>query len=492
VTLVATMLASPVVAQQYYSNAGVSMSVGASTNPNLLPRGEEQGEIGLNLSPYFNFNGTAPGGRLRYNGSGNLSGQVQWNQGEGSSTYFRPQASLNGSLEAVNNFFFVDARALVYSQLDNAFLATPGPYSPTNTSTSYQLGVTPNFRGTAFSQYDYEVRSDNSWTNFTGTSPQYSANNSFNIQKSPNPWGGVFNFTQTIVSSDIEGQPNLISYVSRLSLRYAISSSLAVGFRTGLEKYNYTVADRSWQRYYGAEIGWQPSERTSLEGYYEDRVFGNSWNVAFSHRRPLSAFTFNSSRLLTSTPQQFLSVPGLANVQSLLDASLTTRIPDPIERQRAVDELIRQRQIPQDLLAPIIINSEGVQVTESNSATLFLYTRKDSLAFNLFWTSTLSSSGISTIAPVSSKTLQRGASANYGRQLNPTTSFNTTATWRNTQNQFDVGQETTQTQIYLSLNWNLSKRTAGTLGTRYQWITSTYTNDAVEAAIFATLSYSFR
>ena len=55
----------------------------------------------------------------------------------------------------------------------------------------------------------------------------------------------------------------------------------------------------------------------------------------------------------------------------------------------------------------------------------------------------------------------------------------------------DTSQHTTQTQLRLEASRQLGQRTDGTLGARYQWITSTVTNDATEAALYFTLSFSF-
>jgi hypothetical protein len=69
--------------------------------------------------------------------------------------------------------------------------------------------------------------------------------------------------------------------------------------------------------------------------------------------------------------------------------------------------------------------------------------------------------------------------------------MNASASWRDTEDAFDASQFTTQTQILLSMNWSLGRRTSSTIGARYQWIRSSVTNDATEAAIFASLNYSF-
>lgn len=490
----ALVSADPALAQRLNLGLTMGTTVEASTNQSLRPRGEEDPVARLILSPGFVVSGTAPGGRLRVEGSGDLGAQLQLStNSDESGTWFRPNGNLNATLEAVENFFFIDARAQASSQLDSPFLATTSPTSPFNTSTAYQFGFTPYIQGRLPYDFNYLVRSDNSWTNFSDSDMQFASTNSVDVSRRPQPLGGAFNYTRSLVSSDLPEQGNLVSEVARASLRYALTSSLALGARIGAEKYNFALlaANRGWRRFYGAEVGWNPNERTSVEGYWEDRLFGNSWQLSASHRRPLTAFTITSSRLLSTTPQQFASFPGLFSLRALLDAQLTTRVPDPNERQRLVDEVIASGQVPAQFLTPVIINAEGFQIIENNVATAVLTGKRESVSLSLYMNITTTSPGLSAAAPIGSKTRQRGVDVTYGRQLTPTLSMNTTATWRNTIDEFDASQYTRQTQLLLNMNWTLTRRTTGTLGARYQWIDSTFTNDAVEAALYATLRYTF-
>lgn len=453
----------------------------------------------LVVSPYFSVSGNL-GDKLTISGAGSLGASLRLSLREedtfSTSSYLRPSGAIEGTWEAVDNFFFVDYFAGLQSTLDDPFLATTDPTSPVNTTTSYQVGVTPYIRGSIAAGYaDYELRSANYWTNSWSDRPdysgQYSATNSVRVDRAPQPFGFAFLYEQRLLSSDVEGQPLLNAESARLSLRYALTDSLAVGVRIGAERYNFTLAARDWQSYYGAEFAWRPNSRTSLEGYWEDRVFGNSWQVAFNYRRPRAALTVTSSRLLSSTPQQFLTFPGLANLSALLNASLETRIPDPAARQRAVNDLLARTPLPADLLVPSIIYTENFTIQETSAARLVFFGQRYSLAWNMFYTITQSAAGISSTLPVASETLQRGTSLVYSRALARAASFSATASWRNTQDRLDTSRETTQKTLRLDLSRDLTSRITGTLGARYQWITSTVTNDATEAAVYGTLNYRF-
>jgi len=486
----------PVRAQRLDFGASVDVYGLASTNPDLAPKGQERPDIRLIFSPGFSLTGTI-GERFQVSGSGTLgaSASLSLRDGASFSTSLRPSGALNGTLEVVDNFFYVDVRAGLQSGLNDPFLATTGPYSPTNTSTTYQVGISPYIKGRLFGDLEYQARSDNNWTGQAWGDvdyrAQYSATNTLLVERSPRPIGGAFSLQQQLLSSSVEGQDLLETLTARFSLRYALTSYLAVGARVGAEKYNYTLTANEWQRFYGAEMSWRPNERTVLEGYWEDRVFGNSWQLAFTYRRPLMALNAVSSRLLSNTPQQFLTFPGLNSLVSLLNSALTTRIPDPIERQRAVIDVLSRTQLPAELLTPTILYSENFTIQELNNASVVYYGQRHTLTFTVWQTITEYSAGISAALPFSNKTKENGTELAFSRQMTPVTTTTATASWRSTENMLDTSQKTTQTQLRLEASRTLGRRTDGTLGARYQWVTSTVTNDATEAAIYFSLTYSF-
>lgn len=481
----------PAIAQRWNVETGVTLNGTVSSNPNLAPKGQEKADAWLEISPWFSLIGTGEGGRLRASGSGNLGASLRIGLQDATDFSIRPSGSLNATLEAVDNFFFIDARAIVASTLDNPFLATTDPNSPVNTSTSYQLGLAPYIRGRLFGQYDYEVRSDNSWTNSVNWQGQFAATNTATISRAPQPWGFALSWQQQLLQSNVEDQGLLDTQTVRFSLRYAVTNNFAVGARIGAEKYNYTLKANDWQRFYGAEASWRPNDRTNLEGYWEDRVFGNSWQASFTYRRPQMAFNIVSSRLLSSTPQQFLTFPGLTNLVSLLDAAFTTRIPDPVERQRAIVSFLSQTQLPAELLTPTFVYSQNFTIQENNSASVVYYGRRNSLGFTVYSTITEGTAGISTQIPVTSKIRQQGTALSFNHQMTPITGLTATANRTNSENLFATSQQTTQTQLWLQFNRRLGLRTDGSIGARYQWVNSTYTNDATEAAIFFTLNHRF-
>lgn len=487
-------------AQRLDFNSGVRLSAVASTNPDLAPRGQEQSDAWLVLSPFFSVTGRL-GDKATLSASFDLGASLRLSAREGfeytSSSAIRPSGSLATTFEVVDNFFYVDVRAGIQSTLNDPFAATTDPISPVNTTTSYQVGITPYIRGTLVPGVEFEARSANSWTdrawgeetaNYRG---QYAGTHSVRLDRAPRPLGWSLTYQQQTLSSRVEGQGLLRTETARASLRYALTGSVLVGARVGAERYNYLIGARDWQTFYGLEAGWRPSERTSFDGYWEDRVFGNSWQLTATHRRPRFALSAASSRQISNTPQQFLTFPGLASLVSLIDAAFTTRIPDPIERQRAVVDFLSRTRLPEELLTPTIIYAEGFTIQELNTATMVVYGTRQSLALTVNQGVTEYSSGLVPGQPFENKTKQRGAELVFNRQLARDASATASASWRETENARDASQRTRQTQLRLEASRALTRRADATLGARYQWISSTVRNDANEAALYATVSYRF-
>ena len=66
---------------------------------------------------------------------------------------------------------------------------------------------------------------------------------------------------------------------------------------------------------------------------------------------------------LQTFPQQLLIPAG--NTQAVVDAIFQARIPDPVERQKAVDNFIQQTGLPPTLGAPFTYYTNQIYVVES-------------------------------------------------------------------------------------------------------------------------------
>ena len=100
-----------------------------------------------------------------------------------------------------------------------------------------------------------------------------------------------------------------------------------VSASVGYERNEFTATESSGP-IYGVGFIWRPSQRTNVVGDWEHRFFGSSYQFSFDHATPLSVWSVQASRSITSYPQQFATVPGGVNIAAFLNNLFVLRVPD--------------------------------------------------------------------------------------------------------------------------------------------------------------------
>jgi hypothetical protein len=131
-----------------------------TNNANYGASSTRQGDLILEFIPALAFN--REGGRLRVNGTValNFLGYVDGTQ----VSSILPNADIRANLEAIDNFFFVDASLFAGQSVLNPFLPSSASSSTNNLYTSTQARVAPYFTGNIGPDVSWLVRSDNSYT----------------------------------------------------------------------------------------------------------------------------------------------------------------------------------------------------------------------------------------------------------------------------------------------------------------------------------------
>jgi uncharacterized protein (PEP-CTERM system associated) len=488
--------AGPASAQRWATTAALDGGVTFTDNGNFGSSEEQKSDVIVTLTPRLGF--LRDGGRLRVSGDVALpvTTYVRGTQASG----IDPSFFLNASLEAVENFFFVDASMQLTREVDNPFGAQTPIGSDVNDQDVFRASISPYITGNIGSRIRYQLRNDSSYTRSKGgefeLENDYAIRNFAEIALLPRPLGLRATFTREDASAN---DPGAVSYrysseIARAGVDYAPTAQLLLTAYGARETNNYPGID-SDRGFYGASVSWKPSERTNLFGAWEDRYFGGSWRFSFDHRMPRLAWAFTSSRDDSTTPQRFLGVPATQNVAALIDASLTTRIPDPIERARAVEDLIVSRGLPRTLAGPIDIYTERLEIQTSTVGTVTLIGVRNTLAFNLFMTKTqgVYSALFPSVVPGSDQdNEQRGVGLSFGHTLNAVTTVSADASWRETRGLRSFADEQTTQQTYqLRVTRSLAPRTSATAGARYQTLKSNVEPEGTEVAVFVGLGHRF-
>lgn len=132
-------------------------------------------------------------------------------------------------------------------------------------------------------------------------------------------------------------------------LRWRYSPQISATASTGYDSYDYkalggTTAGRSWS----AGFIWTPSSRTRVQASFGRRYFGKTGSLAASHHSRHSVWSINYSDAVTTSRQQFL-LPSTIDTAALLDTLFSASIPDPVQRQQAIQAYLQATGLPPSL-----------------------------------------------------------------------------------------------------------------------------------------------
>jgi uncharacterized protein (PEP-CTERM system associated) len=426
-----------------------------------------------------------------------------------------PQVALTGNAELIERFFFVDADVNVSQQFLTPFGARPQDLATTtdNRYTSQFYRVSPYIRGEAPNNVSYELRNENIWSNLNdtpttvdgvpiSTSNSYTNHTIGRIGRDPLPFGWQIDYDRNDVRfTDQDGQ---LMELARLRLRYRVGPTLELAASGGYERNDFPFTDYEGA-IYGAGYRWRPNPILASEGFYEYRFFGSSYSFSFDYRTPLSVLSVNASRLITTYPQQLAALPAGGNVPLLLDRIFSSRIVDPTERQRVVDQVIRDRGLPETLAGSLTLYTQQVTLQNNAVVTMGLLGARNSIFLNGTYLRQEPIAGSGDPLPPELSGLndntQYGANLIWTHQLTPLVTVGANLGWARTISNdpivlpgFEGALERTNlTAVRALVSRPLSPRTTVYAGARYQRQTSNLPgNDYSEAAAFAGLNYQFR
>ena len=484
------------------SGAGATTPIAASftlletltNNVNLAPSAARQGDLVTQLTPTLLLNersahtslyGSVSVPILLYARTGAENNQVY------------AQANVAGSLEALEKHFFIDGSASVSQQYLTPFGAAPiGLTNATqNRYTSETYSVTPHFGGASAGGITYELRDANTWTNLSnapaGVNNAYTNDLTGRLVRDPAPWGWFAYYDATRVKFTDQGP--LDTQLARLALTYQVDPQLQTAVDGGYENNRYPLTSYRGP-IYGVGGKWRPTERTHVEGAWEHRFFGSSYLFNFDHRMPLSVWSVNASRNITSYPQQLATLPAGGTVALLLDQLLSGTIPDPGQRQSYINQLIQNQGLPTLASAPITIYTEQISLQENASATVGLIGARNSVFLTGYYLRSQPITAAGTPLPgflAQNNNTQTGGDISWTHKVTPFTSLTAGVNYLRTVANEPLTGTSKQGWARAVLTTNLSRETNLYAGARYQVFRSDVSSDYSEAAVFVGFSYSY-
>ena len=413
------------------------------------------------------------------------------------------QNSLNatGTLEAIENWLFIDASAFISQQSISAFGAAPAS-SGVNTNANSNIAETGNYsfspyiRGSFGSYADYMLR----YTLIT----THAKSNAVANADSEN-WLGTLKGKTSLASVgwSVDGSAAIINQGALRSKKdnrlrgvvyYQFDPQFQVSLIGGREENNYETLDMASSTIGGAGFTWTPTERTKLAFSRESRFFGPSNTFEFSHRTALTAWQMSARKDVSSTGTTQQTV-NLGTNAELLNSIYSSAIPDAATRAAYVNALLLASGISPNAELQGGFLTSGTVLQQLRQASFALIGARNTVTFAATQSNTqnvtlLNGLGFDYGSGSSSNNVdQIGASVNWSHKLTPQSSLIASAAYLNSEGTGTNTLETTQKLLNVNFVTSLGPKTNAGVGARR--VVASGTTEYTENAVTGTLSHRF-
>jgi len=404
-----------------------------------------------------------------------------------------------GTMEVIDDSLFIDVRSAIGRNNLSSFRGR-AQWDTLNTEHQSEvryLSVSPRWVGhigrgdTQFSMsYDGEALS-------YGSGMNNQRNGTFRARLFDPTAGERFGWSLDYKNSGNSYQDHGQSKVEDTSLTgtliFHVTRQFSLRAIAGTEKNNYMTGKDDSGTVTGYGLNWQPTPRTTVDGLFENHVYGDTYDVKFSHRRPLSAWQVSVTRKISSAYQTAPS-----NVDSyyydLFSSALLSEIPDPAERDQAVRELLKDLGISS---ATSFGNfaTNAFFVDRRIQAGVSLIGARHTLAFAVYHSEKEKTNGDQVTNPnddfANNDNIEsEGVSVSFSHSLTPKSGINAALHWSRSEGTGGGAAQSRRTSgINLGYSTQLGHKTFGAVGLRRQ--TSSGSDEFTENSVNALLSVSF-
>ena len=467
----------------------ISVSETYTTNA-LLSNANQRSDLITQISPGIRI--SSNGGRIRGSLDYALTQQLYANN----SSRHRSQNALTaaGTVEAIDNWAFVDFSGSIGQQAISAFGAPAGDGSAVNSNSTETavFRLSPYVRGRFGSAAEYEARYSLS-TSRSGAVARSDVNSS-DLALRLNGTGG-----RQGLGWSLTGDHQTIDYSAGRStssrrlngyLSYPINDKWGVYVKAGTESSDFLVANNQNQNFTavgvnftpndeaqfsidrdsrgstGLVLKWAPSRRTSVSVTRERRLFGDTQTIALAYRTANTAWTFSQSKGAVTNTGLSVGAPTQSLYDTLL-AQFSAGETDPVRREQFGAFLIANGIRPANTAIGGFLTSAlslqnhqqlsfalfGARNTISVIATRSSNTRLDTASVSV---DDLSRSGV---------VRQNGVVVNLSHRFTPASVLNLAASSQNASG--SAGQAGTSTKsVNVNLSTRLTKDTTASIGAR--------------------------
>jgi uncharacterized protein (PEP-CTERM system associated) len=277
----------------------VSANLTYTDNEGLRSSNEKSAFI-ASITPSFSLHREAARSNI------DLTAALELNNQDGGGENFNPRLQFDSNWELFEDHFFIDVDATAGQNSSDPFTSTSinSINSGSDVATTYDLQVSPYFINRFRRYADLEARYTRDKQINKGSVTDGSSSDIISISlNSGEAFSRVFwglNYTKDEISSEQTTDSNFESYTANVG--FAVNRSWRVNGRVGAENNDFTSTRSSndgdtW----GVDVIWTPSPRTSLTVGYDDRFFGGTPTLDFTHRFRRSAINLSYSKEVTNS-----------------------------------------------------------------------------------------------------------------------------------------------------------------------------------------------
>ncbi|WP_083928308.1 TIGR03016 family PEP-CTERM system-associated outer membrane protein [Marinobacterium rhizophilum] len=444
IRLTTTALLTPVATAQasdWKFTPEIQVTEHYTSNLNLTSSDEEASLIS-EVRPGFSL--SKQGSHLQANMDYRLQ-YLNYSSDQASDDYHH-QLGLSANSELIDDRLFLDARSTYSQQLINNRSASAGDSlsAPDNFTDTFTFQITPRWRqrlgrySTFGADFSYDmVRYDGVNDNSDG----YRTNFFLDNQSNPSKFYWALNLDTNQATPDTSATSQSETLDIELGYRYShqLDGKLRYGYVDN-HLDNPTQSEAQAGDFWGADLSWNPSSRTSLSASYNSRLQSNqSYGLTFNHRQRHTNWSLAYNKNISSVREELLQLTPIGTLICPSTASFAITdcrlvgggspvLPGPGERAIT-------------LVTPLPTLSEEQFIQQSLNANLVISKGKSLWTLGLFRTE--------REFQVQARTEEdMGANAGWTIQVSGRTSLSTLYTWSRLE--ADLG--TTDYQQALSLN----------------------------------------
>ena len=466
-------------------------------NVSLAPRGATLSDSVTQLIPGIAVATSGP--RLRFNAR-YAPEFLYYQKLDPQETVFH-RGHATGTLELAQDLFFVEAGA----QVDQYEISLRGPiYGGSNinvagnratTRTSYLNPYLVHEFGSG-ARAEARLRLSTMRADDPAIADNDAGRVNLRLESGPAPTRLLWDLAYESETIDYEAGQESRSQGFTAGGRLRIIPTVGLLARAGEERYESAIAGSEVKgSLWSVGFEWTPTSRTRLAATAGKRFDDDAYTLEFRHRTRLTAWNVAYSEDVTSARSE-LFLPGTGDTAGALDALFSNRYPDPVERQKAVQEFIARTGLPASLAAPVNFFSQQLFLQKRWIALAGIQGVRNTLAASAFSETRqilFSSLGIPASGDFAfSETIRlSGGGVSWGWRITPRLAWNLSLSY--TRNEFlDTGQTDDYYTTRAGITRHFRPHLSGSLSYRRQKrAAAEELNSYVENAYIAALQMNF-